>query len=98
MSNQGIELTIGGDLIRTKDWTWSMEATLGHNKNKIKELYGNNTQIIVGGGIGIAGEADKILMKGYDSDSYYLPEWAGVNPKTVRRNGINQLKTKTETL
>lgn len=81
MSNQGIELTIGGDLIRTKDWTWSMEATLGHNKNKIKELYGNNTQIIVGGGIGIAGEADKILMKGYDSDSYYLPEWAGVNPK-----------------
>lgn len=81
MSNQGIELTIGGDLIRTKDWTWSMEATLGHNKNKIKELYGNNTQIIVGGGIGISGEADKILMKGYDSDSYYLPEWAGVNPK-----------------
>lgn len=82
MSNKGIELTIGGDIIRTKDWTWSVEANLGHNKNEIKELYGNNTEIIVSGGIGIAGEADKILKKGYDSDCFYMVEWAGVNPDT----------------
>lgn len=82
MSNKGIELTIGGDIIRTKDWTWSVEANLGHNKNEIKELYGNSTEIIVGGGIGIAGEADKILKKGYDSDCFYMVEWAGVNPET----------------
>lgn len=82
MSNKGIELTIGGDIIRTKDWTWSVEANLGHNKNKIKKLYGNNTEIIVSGGIGIAGEADKILRKGYDSDCFYMVEWAGVNPDT----------------
>lgn len=82
MANQGIELTIGGDIIRTKDWTWSLEANWGHNKNEIKKLYGNNTEIIVGGGIGIAGEADKILKQGYDSDSFYMVEWAGVNPDT----------------
>lgn len=63
MENQGIELTVGGDIIRTRDWNWSVEMNLGHNRNRIKELYGNNTEIIRGGGIGIAGEADKILKK-----------------------------------
>lgn len=82
MENQGVELTVGGDIIRTKDWNWSVELNLGHNKNRIKELYGNNTEIIRGGGIGIAGEADKILKKDYDSDSFYMVEWAGVNPET----------------
>ena len=82
MSNKGLELTVGGDIIRTKDWTWSVEANLGHNKNEIKELYGNNTEIIVSGGLGISGEAYKILKKGYDSDSFYMIEWAGVNPDT----------------
>lgn len=82
MENQGIELTVGGDIIRTRDWHWSVEMNLGHNRNRIKELYGNNTEIIRGGGIGIAGEADKILKKDYDSDSFYMVEWAGVNPET----------------
>lgn len=63
MENQGIELTVGGDIIRTRDWNWSVEMNLGHNRNRIKELYGNNTEIIRSGGIGIAGEADKILKK-----------------------------------
>lgn len=81
MANQGIELTIGGDIIRTKDWTWSLEANLGHNKNKIKKLYGNNTEIVKGAGLGIAGEAEIILKEGYDSNSFYLREWAGVNPE-----------------
>ena len=41
MENQGIELTVGGDIIRTRDWNWSVEMNLGHNRNRIKELYGN---------------------------------------------------------
>lgn len=82
ISNRGIELSIGGDIINTKDWTWSVEANLGHNVNTGEKLYGNdpNLEIIGGGGIGIAGEADKILKVGYSSDSYYMIEWAGVNP------------------
>lgn len=63
ISNKGIELTISGDIIQTKDWSWSLEANLGHNKNIVEKLYGDdpNMEIIGGGGIGIAGEADKIL-------------------------------------
>lgn len=39
MQNQGFELSIGGDIIRTKDWDWNIEINLGHNKNKLKKLY-----------------------------------------------------------
>ena len=83
MRNNGIEMSIGGDIISTKDWLWSVEAILGHNKNEVKKLYGDNPdiQIIQGGGIGIAGEAEHILKPGYSSDCFYLREWAGVNPE-----------------
>ncbi len=84
MSNKGIELTIGGDIIRTKDWRWSLEMNMGHNQNEIKKLYGDDPDLtIIGSGdTGIAGEAEHILKKGYSSDCYYLREWAGVDPET----------------
>lgn len=84
ISNKGIELTIGGDIIRSKDWNWSLEANLGHNKNTVEKLYGDDPdmEIIGGGDINIAGTASKILKVGYSSDAFYIQEWAGVNPET----------------
>lgn len=32
MRNSGIEITIGGDIIRTKDWLWSLDLNMGYNK------------------------------------------------------------------
>ena len=80
MRNHGIELNIGGDIISTKDWTWTVEANLGHNSNELKKLYGENAWVIIGDGSGIAGAASKILKPGYSVDCFYLREWAGVNP------------------
>ena len=85
MRNSGIEITIGGDIIRTKDWLWSLDLNMGYNKNKLKKLYGDdpNMMIIGGGGndTSIAGAAEKVLKVGYSTDRYYLREWAGVDPK-----------------
>lgn len=85
MRNSGIEITIGGDIIRTKDWLWSLDLNMGYNKNKLEKLYGDdpNMMIIGGGGndTGIAGAAEKVLKVGYSTDRYYLREWAGVDPK-----------------
>ena len=80
MRNHGIELNIGGDIISTKDWTWSIDANVGHNSNELKKLYGENAWVIIGDGSGIAGAASKILKPGYSVDCFYLREWAGVNP------------------
>lgn len=89
MKNTGIELSIGGDIIRTKDWTWSVDANIGHNKNELKQLYQtraadgtySNAKLIVGDGLNIAGTAQRLLEVGSPVDTYYMPEWAGVNPE-----------------
>ena len=83
MRNSGYEVTIAGDIISNKDWLWTVEAIMGHNENEVKKLYGDNPdiQIIQGGYTGIAGEAERILKPGYSSDTFYMVEWAGVNPE-----------------
>lgn len=88
MKNTGIELSIGGDIIRTKDWLWSIDANLGHNSNKLRGLYQtrtadgtyNTARLIIGDGSGIAGSANRVLEVGTPIDTYWMPQWAGVNP------------------
>lgn len=85
MRNSGIEITIGGDIIRTKDWLWNLDLNMGYNKNKLEKLYGDDPNMMIIGGGGndttIAGAAEKVLKVGYSTDRYYLREWAGVDPK-----------------
>ena len=89
VNNSGIELSIGADIIRNRDWLWNIEFNLGHNKNELRDLYAQrNTDgtysvrpVIIGDGSGIAGSTSRILEIGYPIDTYYLQEWAGVNPE-----------------
>lgn len=89
MRNTGIELNIGGDIIATRDWTWTMDLNLAHNKNELRDLFaqsnGDGTfsvrPVIVGDGSGISGTIDRILEIGEPVDTYYGKEWAGVNPE-----------------
>lgn len=62
MSNQGFELDLRGDAIRTKDFTWSLYANISTNQNKITMLHEDRkTQ-----------EYDGYF--GYSSGSYYYTE------------------------
>lgn len=80
VNNRGFEATVGVDVIKTKDLLWSIDANIGLNRNKVEKLYGEEAQMIIGDGSDIAGSAQKLLKPGLDSDSWYLREWAGVNP------------------
>lgn len=86
MKNTGFELTLGGDIIRQKDLTWNLTLNIGHNKNKLTDLYkqlDDNGNYVVKPVIissAIAGAAQQILEIGEPIDTYYMPEWAGVNP------------------
>ena len=89
MRNTGVELTVGGDIIRTKDLTWNVTANISHNSNELRDLYkqrdanGNYVvkPVIVSDGTSIAGTAQRILEIGEPVDTYYMKEWAGVNPE-----------------
>ncbi|MDU1906389.1 MAG: TonB-dependent receptor [Dysgonomonas sp.] len=80
MTNKGFEANVSVDIINNKDWYWNFETNIGFNKNEVTKLYGENSRIIVGDGSGIAGSASKIVTPGKDADTWYLPEWAGVDP------------------
>lgn len=88
MRNTGYEISLGGDIIRTKDWNWNIELNISHNKNELKNLYKQKEAdgsyvvkpVIIGDGSGIAGSAERILEVGEPIDTYYMKRWAGVNP------------------
>ena len=80
--NKGFEAALNVELINNENFKWSVDANIGFNKNKVTSLYGSRTEIIVGDGSGISGSASKLLKPGLDVDTWYLPEWAGVDPQT----------------
>lgn len=81
VNNKGFEATVGVDIIRNKDWNWNVSANIATNKNKVNKLYGEEPEIIIeNANSGIVGPASKILKPGYDIDSWYTTEWAGVDP------------------
>lgn len=84
VSNKGFEAAINVEIVKNEDWRWAVDANIGVNKNKVTSLYGERKQIIVGDGSGIAGSASKLLKPGKDVDTWYLTEWAGVDPETGR--------------
>ena len=89
MRNTGFELSIGGDIIRTQDLTWNVEANLSHNKNELRDLYTQKqadgsyavVPVIISDGSSIAGTINRRLEVGEPIDTYYGKEWAGVNPE-----------------
>ncbi|WP_432709696.1 SusC/RagA family TonB-linked outer membrane protein [Pedobacter sp.] len=111
MQNKGIEISVGGDVIRTDDLLWSVDVNVGTNINKLTDIHktrnldGTYTSkpIIRGDDLGIAGSASRILQIGLPIDTYYMREWAGVNPenglplwyKVTRDENGNELERTT---
>lgn len=75
MRNEGIELTLGGDVIRGKDLTWTLNGNISRIKNRVLDL-GPQTQIIQGG----AGNLNnyEIIKVGESIGSYYGYKVLGV--------------------
>lgn len=71
MKNTGVELTLSPQIIKTKDWNWTVDFNLAYNKNKITELGGGKEQEVSG---------NTVREVGYALGTYYMKEWAGVNP------------------
>lgn len=74
MVNQGIEVTINGDIIRTKDFKWSLGGNLSTLDNKVTKLY-EGGDVITG---------TRIFREGQVANSFYMRKWAGVDPSNGR--------------
>jgi TonB-linked SusC/RagA family outer membrane protein len=70
MENKGIELTISGTPIKSKDFTWDIDFNFANNKNLITSLP-NGSDIPDG---------NFIIRQGASFKTYFLRVYAGVDP------------------
>ncbi|QEK52332.1 TonB-dependent receptor [Pedobacter aquae] len=71
MSNKGIELQLGGDLIRKKNFTWNILTNSSIIRNEITKLPAETPTITAG---------TKRYEVGQDLYQFYLRQYAGVDP------------------
>jgi len=77
LANKGVELTLGGDLIKAKQpgaFNWNIAFTFAYNKNEVLELYGG-VKILPG---------DNSVQVGQPLGVLFTQQFAGVNPATGR--------------
>lgn len=70
MRNTGVELNLQSTNFARRNFTWTTNFNIAHNANKILELY-NGVPTSFG---------TYAWMEGYDSQTWYLVRWAGVDP------------------
>jgi hypothetical protein len=69
LRNRGLELMLRGDIIRAKDFRWTLEGNVTYNKNRILDIPKDSV---------ISGLT--ILAENFPVNSLYLVRYAGVNP------------------
>jgi TonB-linked SusC/RagA family outer membrane protein len=70
LDNKGIEITLGGRPVVTRNFSWDIGFNFAHNTNKVTALYQNKPVA--------AGQFNYTV--GYDAQTYYFRQWAGVDP------------------
>lgn len=77
MQNNGLELQLSGDLIRTTNLRWNLSANLSYNENKVLELYGD--QMIMGSNYNQLWVSDyvNVVAEGHPLGSFYGYRSAG---------------------
>jgi len=75
LQNNGLEIEIGSQNIKTRDFSWNTNFNVTFQNSKIKELPdGKDIQY---------GDGNMYLHReGESMYTFYLPEWKGVNPET----------------
>ena len=73
MVNRGAELNLSGTVLQIKDFSWSLNANVSYNFNKITELYNGVKEYE-------RGETSTKLVVGHPLGEFYINRYAGVNP------------------
>ena len=74
--NQGVEFSLGYDLVESEDFNWSANFNVAYNDNMVESLFGQYDFADVNGP-GLSGAFAMRLQEGYPMFSYYLLEFEG---------------------
>ena len=78
MVNKGIELSLNGDVIRTRNVTWSLDLNLSHNKNEVTYMPAENKTAQSDGYYGYSSSYN-FIGEGLPLYTWYIPKYAGVD-------------------
>jgi iron complex outermembrane receptor protein len=74
--NQGVEFSLGYDLVQSEDFNWSANFNVAYNDNMVESLSGQYDFANVNGP-GLSGAFAMRLQEGYSLFSYYMQEFSG---------------------
>lgn len=81
INNQGIEIELNGEIIKTESVTWNVGLTASHIKSTVTKLYGGQ-DIVWYDPTGGDARAKYIYQEGQSTLALYGLEWAGVERET----------------
>jgi TonB-linked SusC/RagA family outer membrane protein len=86
--NKGIEVTLTGRPIVTRDFSWTISFNIAHNTNRVTKLYQGRS----------IPSGNYEYTVGHDLQEYYLQQYAGVNAQTGAAQWYTDgtMKTTTE--
>jgi TonB-linked SusC/RagA family outer membrane protein len=99
MSNRGIEVSLGATPIKGKDFSWSTNLNLAHNKNEITKLTnpffigGDSIRRVSPEGGGQTGSTLQIFKEGKPLGQFFTLQYAGKDA-----NGVSQYVAKNGSL
>lgn len=90
--NRGVEIALNGTPVRTNDFEWTLGANITFNKNELTDLgaWDNEEHKFKDG--------DLLYQVGKSIGTWYMVEWAGVNPETGEAWFYDQKGNKTENI
>lgn len=89
MVNRGVELDLSGDVIKSKDFVWSLNLNVTHYRNEITKIYEDNKKAVLDGHNGYT-SGNYFYGEGLSIYTWRLPKYAGVD------NEGNSMWYKTE--
>lgn len=82
MTNNGVEISLRGDVIRNRDLTWGLYANLTSNHNEVTKLADPAKNQYIGGGYMGSYSGSYCKVEGMSAYTFYMPKYAGVDPET----------------
>jgi len=84
LENKGFEIKFGVDIIKNEDFYWNVETNISVNRNKIVKL------------VDEFNDGTKIRREGEAFDTFFMPEWVGVNPENGNPQWLDENDEITE--
>jgi len=99
MDNKGVEISLSGTPVKTKNFSWETFGNISFNKNKITSLGNNISQIYAGDpeGPGQSGTTVSIIKAGYPLGEFYTLKYIGMTNGVSTYMGANGQPTTTPT-